>query len=59
MSELKFGETVSDTVTGQEGKLTACCEYITGRKSWLIEFIDNDGNAAEEWYDEERLTKNK
>ena len=51
----KYGERVTDTVTGYTGKVTARCEYY-GRRApqYLVESMGNSGHS-EEWIDEYRL----
>jgi hypothetical protein len=52
-----LGETVKDINTSYSGKITARCEYITDRRSYLVENIDNTGRPIEWWIEEERLIK--
>lgn len=52
-----LGESVKDVNTGYSGKITARCEYITDRRSYLVENIDTTDRPIEWWIEEERLIK--
>ena len=52
-----LGETVKDVNTNYHGKITARCEYITDRRSYLVENIDTTDRPIEWWIEEERLVK--
>ena len=52
-----LGENVKDVNTGYGGKITARCEYITDKRNYLVENVDNTGRPIEQWVEEERLIK--
>ncbi len=57
MKRIAFGTTVTDSVTGFTGKVTARAEYITGCVQYgVTPPVDKDGNVRDtHWCDEGRL----
>jgi len=55
--KMGLGVTVTDTVTGFAGVVTARAEYSTGCKQYLVSpSVDKDGSYREGlWFDEDRL----
>ena len=57
MLEIEFGKMGKDKVTGFEGIITGCCEYLYGCSQYLLTPKVKEDNTKQDghWFDEGRI----
>lgn len=56
MSKFSLGQKVAIEVSGEIGKITAVCQYLSGETRYEIHYKAADGTSANSWLEESLIT---
>lgn len=56
MSRFSLGQKVAIEVSGEVGKVTAICQYLSGETRYEIHYKAADGTSANAWLEELLIT---